>query len=81
MPVLQDFLDLCVRYHIGKSITAKQQTIAVLQTQTARINKKILFCPDGTRQNIFAWMVPGFRLDRLDASGSYNSAALFDFSS
>ena len=27
------------------------------------------------------WMVPGFRLDRLDASGSYNSAALFDFSS
>lgn len=28
-----------------------------------------------------SWHVPGFRLDRVEADGSYTSAALFDFSS
>lgn len=28
-----------------------------------------------------SWLVPGFRLDRVEADGSYTSAALFDFSS
>lgn len=28
-----------------------------------------------------SWMVPGFRLDRVEADGAYTSAALFDFSS
>ena len=26
-----------------------------------------------------SWIVPGFRLDRIDPSGIYSSMALFDF--
>ncbi|MDU1430850.1 MAG: 2'-5' RNA ligase family protein, partial [Actinomyces sp.] len=28
-----------------------------------------------------SWMVPGFRLDRVDENGVYSSMALFDFES
>ena len=59
MPVLQDLLDLCIIYHIRKAITAKQQTISRLHRQPACIDKKIFLRPDGTRQNVFAWMISG----------------------
>lgn len=34
---------------------------------------------DATRDFEASWKVPGFRLDRVDATGHYSSMALFDF--
>ncbi|QPK80883.1 2'-5' RNA ligase family protein [Schaalia sp. ZJ405] len=37
------------------------------------------FAMDITDQFEASWMVPGFRLDRVDANGMYSSMAIFDF--